>query len=401
MKKFYTLALAAAVALSASAADRQTAAGNCQRTAKMGNAEVKTVTLKQTPAKAPAKKVATSAADVAALDLWSYYGLLNNQDGEQTENVQIMIDDAETGAATVVLSDEFELAATLDASAGTLSIEKQLVGEDEDGPIYFYLKDLTSDGDLTDGESKTTTAVGTFNGKEIVFDEDLVWALGDPSNERVGWYVLSALNVFGKDSFVSLGDAQFKQNLFYAIFTGSDATGFETVEVKTDGTGIYKVIDPLKNLYAALNLKGESPELVLDATDPTNVSFEITSSGIREQTYGVLYYFSESYYSELTGEALDPALKITMTKEDDQVTITFPVNCTTIYAPDASKFFYGANAESVLTFTERTNAVDNINVDNSNAPVEFFNLQGVRVANPENGVYIRRQGSNATKVFVK
>lgn len=37
----------------------------------------------------------------------------------------------------------------------------------------------------------------------------------------------------------------------------------------------------------------------------------------------------------------------------------------------------------------------------ANAPVEFYNLQGVRVANPENGLYIRRQGNTATKVLVK
>lgn len=44
--------------------------------------------------------------------------------------------------------------------------------------------------------------------------------------------------------------------------------------------------------------------------------------------------------------------------------------------------------------------VSNVAVD-ENAPVEYFNLQGVRVANPENGLYIRRQGANATKVLVK
>lgn len=36
-----------------------------------------------------------------------------------------------------------------------------------------------------------------------------------------------------------------------------------------------------------------------------------------------------------------------------------------------------------------------------NAPVEYYNLQGVRVANPESGLYIRRQGSKAVKVLVK
>ncbi len=43
---------------------------------------------------------------------------------------------------------------------------------------------------------------------------------------------------------------------------------------------------------------------------------------------------------------------------------------------------------------EGVNAADN-------APAEYFNLQGVRVANPENGLYIRRQGGKATKVYVK
>lgn len=37
----------------------------------------------------------------------------------------------------------------------------------------------------------------------------------------------------------------------------------------------------------------------------------------------------------------------------------------------------------------------------ANAPVEYFNLQGVRVANPENGLFIRRQGNTVTKVLVK
>lgn len=43
--------------------------------------------------------------------------------------------------------------------------------------------------------------------------------------------------------------------------------------------------------------------------------------------------------------------------------------------------------------------VEGINADN-NAPVEYYNLQGVRVDNPANGLYIRRQGNNVTKVIV-
>ena len=45
--------------------------------------------------------------------------------------------------------------------------------------------------------------------------------------------------------------------------------------------------------------------------------------------------------------------------------------------------------------------VDDILSDDANAPVEYYNLQGVRVANPESGLYIRVQGKKASKVLVK
>jgi hypothetical protein len=45
--------------------------------------------------------------------------------------------------------------------------------------------------------------------------------------------------------------------------------------------------------------------------------------------------------------------------------------------------------------------IEGVAVDNSNAPVEFYNLQGVRVANPTAGIYVKRQGNSATKVLVK
>ena len=40
-------------------------------------------------------------------------------------------------------------------------------------------------------------------------------------------------------------------------------------------------------------------------------------------------------------------------------------------------------------------------VVDENAPVEYFNLQGVRVENPENGLFIRRQGGKVSKVIIR
>lgn len=47
-----------------------------------------------------------------------------------------------------------------------------------------------------------------------------------------------------------------------------------------------------------------------------------------------------------------------------------------------------------------TSGINGIGAD-ANAPVEYYNLQGVRVANPENGIFIRRQGDKVSKVVVR
>lgn len=41
-----------------------------------------------------------------------------------------------------------------------------------------------------------------------------------------------------------------------------------------------------------------------------------------------------------------------------------------------------------------------IGADND-MPVEYYNLQGVKISNPENGIFIRRQGSNVEKVVLR
>lgn len=49
---------------------------------------------------------------------------------------------------------------------------------------------------------------------------------------------------------------------------------------------------------------------------------------------------------------------------------------------------------------ECPSGIANVSVD-SNLPVEYYNLSGVRVKNPANGLYIRRQGDNVSKIYVK
>lgn len=58
-----------------------------------------------------------------------------------------------------------------------------------------------------------------------------------------------------------------------------------------------------------------------------------------------------------------------------------------------------AQGPALVIFLENA-GVSSVAVDN-NVAKEYFNLQGVRVDNPENGLYIVRQGNSVSKVLVK
>lgn len=61
-----------------------------------------------------------------------------------------------------------------------------------------------------------------------------------------------------------------------------------------------------------------------------------------------------------------------------------------------------------IDMPENTTGVDEITIDSDNqsvndadAPVEYYNLQGIRISNPSNGIYIRRQGNSVSKEYVR
>ena len=114
------------------------------------------------------------------------------------------------------------------------------------------------------------------------------------------------------------------------------------------------------------------------------------------KTIGLMAFYSCSGLKKITSNAEEPAEAKLLAF--DGVAADIPV-----YVPAASIEAYKAAAE----WKDFTNylaipgsAVVELDADNA-ADVEYFNLQGVKVANPENGVFIRRQGDKVSKVVVK
>ena len=83
-----------------------------------------------------------------------------------------------------------------------------------------------------------------------------------------------------------------------------------------------------------------------------------------------------------------------------------PTECV-IELPDCGLFteedaVYNLYKNVVITYDPAIAGIESVTAtDNTNAPVVYYNLQGMRVENPSNGIFIRQQGTESTKVLVK
>lgn len=95
--------------------------------------------------------------------------------------------------------------------------------------------------------------------------------------------------------------------------------------------------------------------------------------------------------------------RIKLTKESNTLTFDFPAKSLLLYASTSQSLYIGNKEAAKLTVELPDNSgIGSIEAVDNNAPVEYFNLQGQRVANPTAGqLMIKRQGTKVTKVVVK
>ena len=77
-----------------------------------------------------------------------------------------------------------------------------------------------------------------------------------------------------------------------------------------------------------------------------------------------------------------------------------------LYAGNSKKFYYACNDATNLSYITfpTFSGINNIIADDNkvNAPVEYYNLQGMRIAAPVEGqLVIKRQGSKVEKLIVR
>lgn len=436
MKKLYTFAMAIAVVLTASANTRQQAVPFIKPAKAVS--EVTSLTGPSFAAKAVGF---TALAEVTGDYDWNYYGLLNGDSGPKTGVVTLTVTDETTGA--VEISGIFsagsgitgKITGTVDLKSGTLTMaNKQDLGKDSYGDQnYFYFKELTEDGDLKDGASAVESVAAKIEGKSFKFPEDVVFAVGDFNDEDLGWWKLTTENSF--DEYVEPTDGidltEWTEFTTATMIDGwilpaltNQAGDYLNAEdyplnVKVarnnDDPNLLLIENPYVYAISGFPMNGtETGYIVLDITDPEFVLvLPGVFSGFTNGTNRVYcinvesFYVSAGYSKEVIQSALGADIPewSTLTEVDGNSVISIPT----------CRFNYPSALDKMYTWTGRADAmkakftfkgtlgVKNVTVaENADAPVEYFNLQGVRVAEPQAGsLVIRRQGSNVTKVLVK
>lgn len=133
------------------------------------------------------------------------------------------------------------------------------------------------------------------------------------------------------------------------------------------------------------------------------------STGVVDSDMGLCYVISKSinYSNGLAGFVADTARypKYNISFDEETRLLYFPPNCMYFYFPsyNAQGLYNwgdeGAAASSVVI--PENSGLQNVVAESSNGAPEFYNLQGIRVTNPANGIYIVRTGNKVTKTYIR
>jgi hypothetical protein len=265
-----------------------------------------------------------------------------------------------------------------------------------------FIVSVTKDGTGTH-QYENGTVEGTYSFGEYGEFDSLYLYAGKWSYNDFNYYIEEGVKILHLGVYAYLDGASTWFDVYYALpedFEPYDPyADYEHVNVPVS---VYDQDDYYKNGAAATVVDSFETEAVIDGDNivlteifgASNIIYTIAEDGTvtnningwvsSDYTYNkVTNTWVYSYGAEyITFDGPNAILTDYLWLNDSNAGIYF-----SIQLPDSYK-------------RETTN-VANIAVESAESNVEYFNLQGVRVANPANGIFIRRAGSSVQKVLVK
>lgn len=443
MKKIYALALAAVMVAPAFAAAPVGKAVKASEAQLSTLAPMNLTVANKKAQKAPAK-VVSSIDDICTVYNVTYTWALQGDDSFGGA-LKPMIVRGEGPNEIIVKSmpySDVEIVGTVDMAARTVTFLKQdIMYMPNAGEMMVFQPERWSD----DGKeiNSIQKLVGHIEDDgNITFDERELWSL----RISKGWYFAAyqmewtALHFFdfNEAEWTKIGDSQFTDNIFnnffkaeYQVTTPVAVPTYKSK--KNDGT--YALYNPyMSGAWEELNVAGELGKgpgfIVFNVQEPECVPMlPLTGSGfwinngedsapIWEECFpwndeGVKYYIEGYTLEDIMDEygVVDDAVLSTFdpaNRKVELVNMWFGLSS----SPLGSYGFveeYEADGQTPKTWKKLSysivlgpeTGVNEVGVD-ANAPVKYFNLQGMEIANPAKGqLVIKTQGNKAQKFIVK
>lgn len=382
MKKIYTffVALAAMMAFSASAQDYSTVEGMC------------------------------------AAYRWEAF---DAEGGDLKFDISIKPDKADNAVVISNVFGKYELKGTFNTDDCSISIANQRVGFDADKGEFLTFVHLDYEGNIDDS---ALVLDNSQDGDMYTYEE-----YGVVGESMSGDYLLDdGLIDYGYMAFIyrtgELVNTGWEDAGVAILFDGGFFTplprfgiGFKTpvevnIEKSTETENLYRLVNPWNSYFG----KEYDSYLEFDISDPANVIIPTQATGHVDEEFGAasVQNFVGMYVS--AGFGVDGAMAAIpegregehiCTYNDKTKVITMPVNSTfTTFAKDDGYWNLGkahGAADSYIVMPGGSAGVGNITVADDEAPVEYYNLQGIRIDNPAAGqLVIRRQGARTAKVIM-
>lgn len=241
------------------------------------------------------------------------------------------------------------------------------------------------------------------------------------------------------ETWIKVGTAEYTDGALSSLFQ-MDVPAYEVdLEASEDRPGVYRLVNPYKNFP----IKGTDAEgaieyvdgdyyMVLHLEEATTTApyiwiEDMEDTGIRSLMTGAdaptgemnLYWqmaqFCEQYglsavvqvYGADAVGHLDPATwtityPISFEAENKNGVMTKYYNQLVWVNAEGDAYTANTNGKFKIFLTPLYQAgVEDLEVSDADAPVEYFNLQGQRVAEPAAGLYIKRQGKTVSKVVIR
>lgn len=156
-----------------------------------------------------------------------------------------------------------------------------------------------------------------------------------------------------------------------------------------------------ENKFSVLNFCNQGYFEPFEFTVNPNDNTVTAPKALFAKDYPMDYYAMDIYLEGPNGGDITGNLAVT--NENGEVTTTVNLGTINFSSPDVSMLLLETTASQFSIPFDLMNYVGVKAIEfDENAPIEYFNLQGMRVANPEKGtIVIARQGNKVAKIIAK